>query len=470
MAITILMPSLSPTMTDGTLARWLVKEGDKVQTGDVIAEIETDKATMEIESLDDGIMAKIIIADGTQKVPINEALAIIAEEGEDVDAAIKAATASMPAPLQPEKNSAKAEKMPISSPLAPSGAAGSDSATPAKSAQMPAMPAMPGKAAQMPATSNSASPKSGISKSTSPESAKMPISALNLGEGGRVFASPLARRIAADKAIDLSLIKGTGPHGRIIRADVEEALAAGISAVTSPSQMADSSSQMERFVPHNAMRRVIAERLQYSKQSAPHFYLTVDCEIDTLLSARKAMNGIVEEGVKISVNDMVVKAAAFALIAVPDVNGYFEPEGCRYFSQADICMAVAVEGGLVTPVIRGANNLGLTSIAKTSADLALRARNGQLDPAEYAGGTFTISNLGMFGIREFAGVINPPQGAILAVGAGEKRPVVKADELAIATVMSVTLSADHRIVDGALGALWLQAFKQAIENPVTMLL
>ena len=265
---------------------------------------------------------------------------------------------------------------------------------------------------------------------------------------------------------------GTGPHGRIIRADVEEAIAKGAAAVTTSAATPTMgmAAQSERFEPHSAMRRVIAERLQQSKQKAPHFYLTVDCEIDNLLQARKALNEVAPEGVKISVNDMVVKAAAAALIAVPEVNGYFEEAGCRYFSDADICIAVAVDGGLVTPVIKAANHLGLSAIASASADLAKRARDNQLDPAEYTGGTFTISNLGMFGVREFSAVINPPQAAILAVGAGEKRPVVRGDALDIATVMSVTLSADHRIVDGAVGARWLQAFKGAIENPVTMLL
>jgi len=291
--------------------------------------------------------------------------------------------------------------------------------------------------------------------------------------GNRVFASPLARRIAGDAGLDIASVTGTGPHGRIIRADVEDALATGISSPAMASPAASGVSmpaQSERFEPHTAMRRVIAERLQHSKQNAPHFYLTVECEIDNLLEARKALNEAAPEGVKISVNDMVVKAAAAALIAVPEVNGYFEEAGCRYFSDADICIAVAVEGGLVTPVIRAANQLGLSAIASASADLAKRARDNQLDPAEYTGGTFTISNLGMFGVREFSAVINPPQAAILAVGAGEKRPVVRGDALAIATVMSVTLSADHRIVDGAVGAKWLQSFKQAIENPVTMLL
>ncbi len=424
MAVKILMPALSPTMTDGTLARWLVAEGDKVRSGDVIAEIETDKATMEVEALDDGIIAKIIVAEGSQNVAVNALIAVLAEEDEDVSEAAKIAEGAeaVPAPATP----APAPK--------------------AEAVQAAANPA--------PAT---------------PAPASLPAPAVSQGKV-RVFASPLARRIAGDAGLDISAVKGTGPHGRIIRADVEEALAKGASAPVAAVAAAGTLAQSERFEPHNAMRRVIAERLQQSKQTAPHFYLTVECEIDTLLQARKALNEAAPEGVKISVNDMVVKAAAAALIAVPEVNGYFEAEGCRYFSDADICIAVAVDGGLVTPVIRSANHLGLSAIASTSADLAKRARDNQLDPSEYSGGTFTISNLGMFGIREFAAVINPPQAAILAVGVGEKRPVVRGDALAVATVMSVTLSADHRIVDGAVGAKWLQAFKGAIENPVTMLL
>ena len=428
MAVQILMPALSPTMTDGTLARWLVAEGDAVRSGDVIAEIETDKATMEVEALDDGVIAKLVVAEGSQNVAVNALIALLAEEGEDVAEAAKLAdnsAASTPqAPAEaPEAVETPAVETPITAPTA---------------APAPAAP---------PQTSNRA--------------------------GNRVFASPLARRIAADAGLDIASVTGTGPHGRIIRADVEDALATGISSPAMASPAASGVSmpaQSERFEPHTAMRRVIAERLQHSKQNAPHFYLTVECEIDNLLEARKALNEAAPEGVKISVNDMVVKAAAAALIAVPEVNGYFEEAGCRYFSDADICIAVAVEGGLVTPVIRAANQLGLSAIASASADLAKRARDNQLDPAEYTGGTFTISNLGMFGVREFSAVINPPQAAILAVGAGEKRPVVRGDALAIATVMSVTLSADHRIVDGAVGAKWLQSFKQAIENPVTMLL
>ena len=434
MAVKILMPALSPTMTDGTLARWLVAEGDKVRSGDVIAEIETDKATMEVEALDDGIIAKIIVAEGSQNVAVNALIAVLAEEDEDVSEAAKIAEGAeaVPAP-----------------------------ATPA--------PATPAPAPKAEAVQASATPSPATSAPATSAPASLPAPAVSQGKA-RVFASPLARRIAGDAGLDISAVKGTGPHGRIIRADVEEALAKGVSAPVAAVAAAGTLAQSERFEPHNAMRRVIAERLQQSKQTAPHFYLTVECEIDTLLQARKALNEAAPEGVKISVNDMVVKAAAAALIAVPEVNGYFEAEGCRYFRDADICIAVAVDGGLVTPVIRSANHLGLSAIASTSADLAKRARDNQLDPSEYSGGTFTISNLGMFGIREFAAVINPPQAAILAVGAGEKRPVVRGDALAVATVMSVTLSADHRIVDGAVGAKWLQAFKGAIENPVTMLL
>ncbi len=439
MAINILMPALSPTMTEGTLARWLVSEGDSVRSGDVIAEIETDKATMEVEALDDGVMAKLVVAEGAQNVAVNAPIAVLAEEGEDASAAAKEAENASLASLSLTPAS---EPTPTPAPTSAPSPTSSQAPVSAPSAPAP-IPA--------PAT---------------------PQLATGGQKGERIFASPLARRIAGDAGLDIGNLAGTGPHGRIIRADVEEAIAkaGAISAPSATLPMMRAAGQSEQFEPHSAMRRVIAERLQQSKQNAPHFYLTIDCEIDTLLQARKALNEAAPEGVKISVNDMVVKAAAAALIAVPEVNGYFEEAGCRYFSDADICIAVAVDGGLVTPVIKAANHLGLSAIANASADLAKRARDNQLDPAEYAGGTFTISNLGMFGVREFSAVINPPQAAILAVGAGEKRPVVRGDALDIATVMSVTLSADHRIVDGAVGARWLQAFRGAIENPVTMLL
>ena len=423
MSVSVFMPALSPTMTEGTLARWLVKEGESVKSGDVIAEIETDKATMEVEALDDGVMVKLAVAEGTQNVAVNELIAVLAEDGESVDDAL-AAVAAVPAvaPLTtPQKDAPAAVPAAATSPVQPA------------------------------------------------------LAPLSPARSDRVFASPLARRIAADAGLELARLSGTGPHGRIIRADVEEALASRASGTAvQPAAMSRTASAAvsaeERFVPHNAMRRVIADRLQRSKQTAPHFYLSVDCDIDNLLTARKALNEAAEASVKISVNDMVVKATAAALMAEPDVNGYFEAEGCRYFSTADICVAVAVDGGLVTPVIHDVQKLGLADISRKTTDLASRARAGTLDPSEYAGGSFTISNLGMFGIREFAAVINPPQSAILAVGTGEQRPVVKNGELAVATVMTVTLSADHRIVDGALGAKWLQAFKRAIEQPVTMLL
>ena len=422
MAIEIRMPALSPTMTDGTLSRWLVKEGDEVRSGDVIAEIETDKATMEVEAIDDGVVAVIAVEAGTQNVAVNAVIAMLAEDGED--------TASISVSEAP---AASVEAAP--------------EPTPAPAAQ----------------TVSEAKP---APVAAAPVAVPAPIAA---SSEGRVFASPLARRIAAQNNLSLQDVKGTGPNGRIIKFDVETALSKPASP-TAPITAMPSQAKEERFVPHSAMRRTIAARLTESKQQAPHFYLTVDCEIDALLAARKSMNEMAEEGVKISVNDMIVRAAAQALMKVPDVNGSYEAEGCRYFADADICIAVALEGGLVTPVIPAAQDKGLAEISQISKQLASQAREGTLPPEAYAGGSFTISNLGMYGISEFAAVINPPQGAILAVGAGEQRAIVKNGELAIATVMSVTLSADHRVVDGALGAQWMQVFKGFIENPVTMLL
>lgn len=423
MSVSIKMPALSPTMTDGTLARWLVKEGDEVRSGDVIAEIETDKATMEVEAIDEGIVAVIAVEAGAQNVPVNAVIAILAEEGED------------PASLSLNDT-------------APTEAAPAEAASAAPVSETPAPAQAP---AMAPAPAMAAAPSAPAS---------------------RLFASPLARRIAAQNELPLDGIKGTGPNGRIIKHDVETALSQGVSAPASASAQAlpvARPSAEDRFVPHTAMRRTIAARLTESKQNAPHFYLTIDCEIDGLLAARKAMNASAGEGVKISVNDMIVRAAAHALMKVPDVNGSFEADGCRYFANADVCIAVALDGGLVTPVIPAAQTKGLAEVSSISKQLASQARDGTLPPSAYAGGTFTISNLGMFGIKEFAAVINPPQGAILAVGAGEQRPVVKDGQLAVATVMSVTLSADHRVVDGALGAQWLQVFKELIENPVLML-
>ncbi|MDB2390092.1 pyruvate dehydrogenase complex dihydrolipoamide acetyltransferase [Alphaproteobacteria bacterium] len=424
MAIEIKMPALSPTMEVGTLSKWMVAVGDDVRSGDVIAEIETDKATMEVEAVDDGKMAQIAVTDGTENVPVGTVIALLAEDGEDV------ATIS---------------------------------ATPTKSAETKSIaPEEDASAKDVPAT-----------VSPMPATASKPAPVAPASSGARIFASPLARRIAADKGIDLGSLTGSGPHGRILRRDVEGVpVAAPVTSSSSSSHVATASGERgaSTLVPNNQMRKIIASRLQESKQTAPHFYLTVDCNIDTLLASRKALNALADEGVKISVNDMVIRAAAMALIKVPAANASWEGDHTRMFQNADICMAVAVDGGLVTPVIWAAESKGLSELSTISRDLALRARDGKLAAEEFTGGSFTISNLGMFGVREFAAVINPPQGAILAVGAGEERAVVIDGQLSVATMMTVTLSCDHRAVDGAVGAAWLQAFKGFIENPVTMLL
>ncbi|MED5313992.1 MAG: pyruvate dehydrogenase complex dihydrolipoamide acetyltransferase [Pseudomonadota bacterium] len=413
MAIDILMPALSPTMETGTLAKWTVAVGDAVRSGDVIAEIETDKATMEVEAVDDGILASIMVAEGSEGVAVGTPIGRLAEDGESPDD-VAAAPAST-APVAPEPAAASVEEP------------------------------------------------------TQPTPAPVPApAAVSSAPANRIFASPLARRIAADRGVDLASLSGSGPHGRILRRDVEAAETAPAAVRPAVDQaVVQGASTLE---PNSQMRRIIASRLQESKQTAPHFYLTVDCEIDALLAARRQMNDQAPEGVKISVNDLVIRAAAMALIKVPKANASWEGDNTRLFTHADIAMAVAVDGGLVTPVIWAAEKKGLAEIASVSRDLATRARDGKLAPEEFTGGSFTISNLGMYGVREFAAVINPPQGAILAVGAGEQRPVVKDGQLAVATVMTVTLSADHRVVDGAVGAEWLQAFKGYVEAPVTMLL
>jgi pyruvate dehydrogenase E2 component (dihydrolipoamide acetyltransferase) len=393
-----------------------------VRSGDVIAEIETDKATMEVEAVDEGVMAVILVSEGAEGVAVGTPIARLAEDGEAVDDVAASPAASAPAPAT------TADEKPADTP-APAATPAPVSAPSAKDTQNKA--------------------------------------------GERIFASPLARRIAADQGVDLASLAGSGPHGRILRRDVEAAetrqSSAGVAAMptNAPMSAVAGASTVEA---NSQMRRIIAQRLQESKANAPHFYLTVDCEIDNLLTARRMMNEQAGEGVKISVNDLVIRAAAMALIAVPKANASWEGENTRYFQHADIAMAVAVDGGLVTPVVWAAEQKGLAALSGITRDLALRAREGKLAPEEFSGGSFTISNLGMYGIREFAAVINPPQGAILAVGAGEERPVVRDGQLAVATVMSVTLSADHRVVDGAVGAEWLQAFKGYIQQPVTMLL
>ena len=426
MAIAIKMPALSPTMTAGTLAKWLVGEGDRVNSGDVIAEIETDKATMEVESVDDGIMAKIFVDAGTENVAVGAVIAVLAEDGETASDVAKAGLQEPSSPVPVTSVAAEAKERAEPAPVT----------------------AAPVKAVPAPQTKSSDEP--------------------------RIFASPLARRIAADRNIALEGITGSGPYGRILRRDVESAATAPIAQTTAAlagATPAGATQQGDSYLVANSqMRKAIASRLQDSKQQAPHFYLTVDCVIDNLLEARKSLNAKAAEGIKISVNDMIIRAAAMALIAVPEANASWEGENTRLFRHADIAMAVAIDGGLITPIVWAAEQKGLAALSQVTADLAARARDGKLAANEYTGGSFTISNLGMFGVREFAAVINPPHGGILAVGAGEQRPIVIDGNLAVATVMSVTLSADHRAVDGAVGARWLQAFKGFVENPVTMLL
>jgi len=421
----ITMPALSPTMTEGKLSKWLVREGDNVRSGDVIAEIETDKAVMEVEALDDGVLARIGVAEGTEGVKVGAAIAEILAEGEESQWGNEGGSNPPPAPSE---NAPEGKNTP---------------------------PAV------VPAVTPSA-----VGVKTD---GKDQVSA---GQG-RIKASPLARRLASERGIDLSGIRGSGPNGRIIRADIDAVSTAGSGqpmtkapAIPSPVPSGEGESTL---VENSQMRRIIAERLQQSKREAPHFYLNMDIEIDAMLAARKALNANAPEGVKVSVNDMIIKAAAVALKMVPGANASWEGTHTRLYSHADIAVAVAVEGGLVTPVVSRAEEKGLYAISREMVDLAARAREGKLLPEEFNGGTFTISNLGMYGITSFSAVINPPQGAILAIGAGEERPVARNGEIKIATMMTATMSCDHRVVDGAIGAEWLAAFKQVVENPVLAL-
>ena len=415
MAIEIFMPALSPTMEMGTLAKWLVKEGDSVSSGDMLCEIETDKATMEYESIDDGIIAKILVADGTDDVPVGTIIALLAEEGEDVaDVKVDATSSPKAAPKEIIKEA------PVAAPrVAPA-------------------------------------PKAAVNSDT------------------RIKASPLARRIAEQAGIDLANINGSGPYGRIVKADVEGVEKIAPAIATTPAAPVSYAMPTETpFVEEKLsnMRKTIARRLTESKQSVPHFYLTIDCELDKMLALRKELNASAENtGVKLSVNDFIIKAVGLALKKVPAANATFAGDKIYKYSRADISVAVAIEGGLITPVVRGACTKGLGDISSAVKDLAGRAKEGKLAPEEYTGGTFSISNLGMFGIKEFSAVINPPEGAILAVGAGEQRPVVKDGALAVATMMSCTLSCDHRVIDGAVGAEFLAAFKSFMQEPLTMLL
>ncbi|KQW71578.1 branched-chain alpha-keto acid dehydrogenase subunit E2 [Phenylobacterium sp. Root77] len=431
MSIDVLMPALSPTMEEGTLAKWHVKKGDKVSSGDVIAEIETDKATMEVEAVDEGVVEDILVPEGSEGVKVNTPIARLA--GEDGASAAPAAKAEpVKAEAAPKAEAAKA---------APPKAEAAPSAKP--TAQTPAAPAR--------------------------------------HSGERIFASPLARRIAGQKGLDLAQMQGSGPHGRIIKRDVEGATPqaakpAAAGATSAAPRQAQTLAQMGipdgsyDLIPLDGMRKTVARRMTDSFRDVPHFPLTIDLEIDGLLASRAKINAMLEkQGVKVSVNDLVIKAAAVALKQVPEANASYSPEGIAMHHNADIAMAVAIEGGLITPIIRKAETKGLAQIAVEAKDLAERARTRKLKPDEFQGGTFSVSNLGMFGIKSFGSIINEPQGCILSVGAGEPRPVVKNGQLAIATVMTVTLSCDHRVVDGATGARWLQAFKALIEDPITMI-
>jgi len=414
MAIQILMPALSPTMEEGTLAKWLVKEGDTVNSGDLLAEIETDKATMEFEAVDEGVIGKILVAEGTEGVAVNAPIAILLEEDENVSAMdnIDDAPASKAAaPKEPAKEKAAPKAAPLKS-------------------------------------------------------------------GTRVFATPLARRIAADKGIDIASVTGSGPHGRIIKADLEAAPAKAAqpakaviaSSATSDSVKAMYQDRKYEEVPLNGMRKIIAARLTEAKQTIPHFYLRRSIHLDKLMQARKEMNTVLEAGgIKLSVNDFIIKASARALQDVPDCNAVWAEDRILKLEPSDVAVAVAIEGGLFTPVLRDADKKTISELSIEMKDLAARARNKKLAPHEYQGGSFAISNLGMMGIENFDAVINPPHGSILAVGAGMKKPVVADDgSITTATVMSVTLSVDHRVIDGALGAQFLARLAQYLENPLAM--
>ncbi len=453
----ILMPALSPTMEEGTLAKWLVKAGDTVRSGDVIAEIETDKATMEVEAVDEGVVDEILVPEGTEEVKVNTPIARLKGEGESTEP-------SKPAPSPPA-----GEGGPRS---------GSDEGSHGDSAKTPTQPV---ERSETPHPSALPTPifasTDDVSRSpsaTAPKPAR--------GERTRIFASPLAKRLAEQAGVDLKTIKGSGPHGRIIKRDLEDVKGQPAAAKAAQPQTAAAPRQVQSLeqmgippgsydlIPLDGMKKTIARRLTDSFRDVPHFPLSIDLEIDRLLEARTKVNALLKgEGVRVSVNDFVIKASALALRRVPDANASYTPEGIAKHHHADVAMAVAIEGGLITPIIRAAETKGLAEIARETKDLAERARTRKLKPEEFQGGTFSVSNLGMFGIKSFASIINEPQGAILSVGVGEKRPIVRGDQLAIATVMTVTLTCDHRVVDGAIGARFLSAFKAMIEDPLTML-
>ena len=428
MPVKILLPALSPTMTEGTLARWLKNEGDKVNSGDILAEVETDKATMEIEAIDDGKLGRILVAEGTEGIPINTPIALILEKGEEESALEDVVGIEKAAPIPIEKN-------------------------------------LEGVSEVRDETLVHRSVPLAESQLKVPEAVE---------RHGRIFASPLAKKMAEQAGLDLGEISGSGPNGRIVKADIESALVRTQSDPVSTKIFPSAPPEMSppefgTSVPNTNMRKIIAERLTEAKQTIPHFYLSIDCEIDNLLEVRTELNGRSTE-YKLSINDFIIRASALALRKVPAANASWTDAATILHNSADISVAVAIDGGLITPIIFNADDKGLAEISNEMSKLAQRSRDGRLKPEEYQGGSFSISNLGMHGIKEFSAVINPPQSGILAVGAGEQRPIVKNGALAIATVMSCTLSCDHRVVDGAIGAEWLAAFKVLIEDPLTMLL
>ena len=419
MSVNILMPALSPTMEEGTLSKWLVKEGDTVTSGDLIAEIETDKATMEVEAIDDGTIGKILVREGQEAVKVNEPIAILLLDGENLSDIKSIKKAPLIESVQEIEKIESKEKLNFN-----------------------------------------------LNK-TSKINLDTNINIENFKKNEtRIFASPLAKRIAKQRDIDLSLINGSGPNGRILKTDIENF---NNNKNLLKNKITTNNSNSE-LIKNSSMRKTIAERLVQSKNEAPHFYLSLDCNIDQLLKIRSMINLKSNDKYKISVNDMIIKAASSSLIKVPKANASWENENTRYFNNTDISVAVAIDGGLITPIIKDVQSKGLLEISEDMKLLANKAKDGKLLPEEYVGGSFSISNLGMYGIKEFSAVINPPQGAILAVGSGEKRPIVLNDQLTIASIMTVTLSCDHRVVDGAVGAQFLSVFKDFIENPSLMLL
>lgn len=460
MPVEILMPALSPTMEEGTLSKWLMKEGDTVSSGDLLAEIETDKATMEVEAVEEGTLAKILVEAGTDGVKVNSPIALLLEEDEDESALDGYEPTGADVSKPGDKSEQKAEP---------------------KSESVPDEPKEEtGKADKAPSTRYEKKPDDGPAPKTGGD------------DGERLRASPLAKRLAKEAGIDLASVDGSGPKGRIIKADIEnyEAPKAEEKKSEAPKETkveskevgavrsggADYLSKMGieagtyDLEPLNGMTKTIARRLSESNNNVPDFPLQIDCEIDELLRLRKELNAQAPEGVKVSVNDMLIRACALSLKFVPEANASYTPDGIAYHKHADVAVAVAIDGGLITPIVREAENKGLSTISTEMVDLASRARDMKLKPNEYQGGTFSISNLGMMGIKSFGSIINEPHGMILSVGAGGPRPVVKDREVTVATVMTVTLTCDHRVVDGAMGAKWLQHFKRYVEQPITMML